>query len=414
MSSTPGELRHVMLGSIFKPEIPLGPTRDILISCHASATGKGKLHGSPECRTLRSAASVNQIDIPFGEAVERLCANCRWPLPTDSPILPLGAAVSEVDSLTIWLDRDPEDEEDIEAERDAAIALSTGDYPPHTNDVGDAEEEDDETGHDEEWERYDRARNFRSGRHSHWRRLHSYLARSNEAVAEYPFLAPWAGGLQSRVTAVLDAERRAFAALVQPAHLVEAAAVRVLPTPRFSGDPGFAGLGAEAEKTFRRAWYEWSHRATWSWQRLEDQDFSVYTVVSDAFGRRRKGEPEAHAAFRQLTAVWIRQAREEAGRPATAPWQLVAVKAPALPRTRHSEPERDPLTLREASVIATYQVAFNRKASTTALLVPHLVAEQLLACTSDDMPVQRLAPDGSALPAEGLLEQWDHEGPHRS
>ncbi|MCM9083197.1 hypothetical protein L1606_34840 [Streptomyces spororaveus] len=44
------------------------------------------------------------------------------------------------------------------------------------------------------------------------------------------------------------------------------------------------------------------------------------------------------------------------------------------------------------------------------MLVPHLVAEQLLACASHDMPVQRLALDGSALPAEVLLEQWDHEG----
>ncbi|MFE3608091.1 hypothetical protein [Streptomyces goshikiensis] len=275
MSSTRGELRHVMLGSVFKPEVLLGSIRDILIACHASATGKGKLHGSPECRALRSAASVNQVDIPFGEAVERLCANCRWPLPTDSPILPLGAAVSEVDSLTIWLDRDHEDEEDIESERDAALALSAGNYPPHTNDVGDTEEEDDEAGRDEEWERYDPARQLRSGRHSHWRRLHSYLARSNEAVAEYPFLAPWAERLQSRFTATLDAERQAFAALVQPAHLLEAAAVRVLPTPQFSADPGFAGLGAEAEKIFRRAWHEWSHGATWSWHRLEDQDFSV-------------------------------------------------------------------------------------------------------------------------------------------
>lgn len=405
-----------MLGSIFKPEVPLGPTRDILLTCHASATGKGKLHGSPECRTLRTASSVNQIDLPFGEAVERLCANCRWPLPTDSPILPLGAAVNEVDSLAIWLDREPKGEEDIEAERDAAIALSTGEYPPHADDAdaGDAEEEDDEAGRDEERERYDRARNLRSGRHEHWRRLHSYLTRSNEAVAEYPFLAPWAEGLQSRLTGVLDAERRAFAAFIQPARLLEAAAVRVLPTPQFSGDPGFAGLGAEAEKTFRRAWYEWSRRATWSWRPLEDQEFSVYTVVSDAFGRRRKGKPEAHAAFRQLTADWIRQAREEAGRPASAPWQLVAVKAPALPRTHHSEPERDPLTLWEASVIATYQVAFNRRAGTTALLVPHLVAEQLLACVSHDMPVQRLTPDGSALPAEVLLEQWDYEGLTRS
>ncbi|MFF4638014.1 hypothetical protein ACFY1G_19880 [Streptomyces olivaceus] len=130
MSSNAGELRHVMLGSIFKPEVPLGAARGTPITCHTSATGKGKLHGSPECRSLRSAASVNQFDIPFGEAVERLCTNCRWALSTDSPILPLGAAVNDVDSLTIWLDRDPEDENDIKAERDAAIALSTGDYPP--------------------------------------------------------------------------------------------------------------------------------------------------------------------------------------------------------------------------------------------------------------------------------------------
>lgn len=158
---------------------------------------------------LWAAASVDQIDVPFGEAVERLCANCRSPLSTDSPILPLGAAVIEVDSLTIWLDREPEDEEDIEAERDAAIALSTGDYPP-TNGVSDAEEDDGETGHDEEWERYDRARGFRSRRHEHWRRLHSHLARSNDAVADFPFLAPWADGLQSRLSSILNEERRTF------------------------------------------------------------------------------------------------------------------------------------------------------------------------------------------------------------
>lgn len=400
-----------MLGSLFGPEVPLGLTRGILITCHVSATGKGKLHGIPECRTLRSAASVNQIDVPFGEAVARLCPSCRWPLPTDSLILPLGAAVSEVDSLAIWLDRESKDEEELEVERDAATALTAGEYPPPATESGDEEEkDDDEAGHDEEWKRYDRARNFRSRRHEHWRRLHSYLTRSNEAVSEYPFLAPWADGLQSRLATALDEERRAFAALVQPIRLLEAAAVRILPEPKFSPNPGFAGLGAEAEKTFRRAWYEWSRRAVWSWRRLEDQDFSVYTVVSDAFGRRRKGKPEAHAAFRRLTADWIRQAREEAGRPVSTPWQLVAVKAPALVRSHHSEPERDPLTLWEAAVIATYQVAFNRKAGTTALLVPHLVAEQLLECASENMPVQRLAPDGSALPAEMLLDQWDHAG----
>ncbi|MFJ9789307.1 hypothetical protein [Streptomyces globosus] len=399
-----------MLGSVFTPEVPLGPTRDIVTTCHASATGKGKLHGDPECRTLRAAASVYQIDIPFGEAAERLCANCRWPLPTDSPILSLGAAVSDVDALTIWLDREPKDEEDSEVERDAALALANGEYPPHATES----DEEDEDERDEERERYDRARSLRSGRHEHWRRLHSYLARSNEAVAEYPFLAPWADALQSCLTTVMDAERRAFAALLQPTRLLEAAAVRILPTPQFSDDPGFAGLGAEAEKTFRRVWHEWSHRATWSWRRLEDQDFAVYTVVSDAFGRRRKGKPEAHAAFRQLTADWIRQAREEADRPTSTPWQLLAVKAPTLPRTRHREPQRDPLTLWEAAVIATYQVAFNQRAGTAALLVPHLIAEQLLTCASHDMPVHVLATAGNALPAETLLEQWDYESLTRS
>ncbi|MET8112777.1 hypothetical protein [Streptomyces prasinus] len=43
----------------------------------------------------------------------RLYANCRWARPTDSPILLLGAAVSEVDALAVWLDREPEAEEDI-------------------------------------------------------------------------------------------------------------------------------------------------------------------------------------------------------------------------------------------------------------------------------------------------------------
>ncbi len=49
-----------MLGSLFTPEVPLGSTRNILITCHVSATGKGKLHGSPGCRTLRSAVSVSE------------------------------------------------------------------------------------------------------------------------------------------------------------------------------------------------------------------------------------------------------------------------------------------------------------------------------------------------------------------
>ncbi|MFB7056059.1 hypothetical protein ACFCXT_23440 [Streptomyces vinaceus] len=44
-------------------------------------------------------------------------------------------------------------------------------------------------------------------------------------------------------------------------------------------------------------------------------------------------------------------------------------------------------------------MAFNQKAGTSALLVPHLVAEQLLARASHDMT---------------LLKQWDHESRTRA
>ncbi|MFJ2766711.1 hypothetical protein [Streptomyces sp. NPDC087300] len=53
MPSATGELRHVMLGPIFRPEVPPRTDPGHPSTCHASATGKGKLHGSPECRAAR-------------------------------------------------------------------------------------------------------------------------------------------------------------------------------------------------------------------------------------------------------------------------------------------------------------------------------------------------------------------------
>lgn len=117
-----------------------------------------------------------QGDIPFGEAVERLCANGRWPLPTDSPILPLGAAVSEVDSLGIWLGKEPEGEEDIEAVREPPSPS-----PPSATRPVPVTSATRMRKTSSEWERH-RARDVRSGRHSHRRRLHSHLTRSDEAL----------------------------------------------------------------------------------------------------------------------------------------------------------------------------------------------------------------------------------------
>ncbi|MFF2077458.1 hypothetical protein ACFVXG_22225 [Kitasatospora sp. NPDC058162] len=414
MPSTTAAVRLVPLGHTFTPEIPLGPAGNVPLTCYATASGKGKLHGAEDCGLLRSASSVRSAEIPLGEAVGRLCGTCRWPLPADSPLLKLLAAVIDIGSLKIWLDREPDSEEEKAEEADAALALATGDYPPSStgepSDETDGEaEEQEEDFDDEAWERYSRARETRRHHHEHWRYLYSVLLRSNTALQAFPVLRPWAEPLQVRLAEVIDEERRAFAALVQPVPLVEAAAVGLLPAPEFTPGPEFAGLGADAAKVMRRAWHAWERRASWSWSRLEDNGWAVSSVVDDAFGRRRKGRPEAEAAFEQLVADWISEARRQAALRSEAPRQLVAVKVPAAEKEPYEERAHDPLTAWEAAVIATYQVAVDWPAGTAALLVPHLIGEHLIAGASTAMPVTRLAVPDSALPVHALLRAWQPE-----
>lgn len=394
--------RPVALGRVFSKEVPLGPTREITLTSYSSASGKGKLHGTQECGKLRATHGVTDVALSFHEAAWRLCTHCRWPLPVDSPILPLGAAVATVSALALWLDREDDSQEDINEECDASTALATGQFSSPASDDDSVTEED----QDDEFARYDRARGIRTHRYEHWRRLHTYLVESNEAVSEFAFLAPWAADLQRRFLPVLEVERRAFAALLQPTSLLEASAVRLLPKPEFAAEPDYAGLGADARRTFQRVWFDWSRRATWSWSRLEDHDFTVSCLVRDAIGRRRKGLAEALTSFGGLAAEWTTQARAEADRHMDAPWQLVGVKVPALPYTRFGERAQDPLTAWEAAVIATYQVAFNPTAGTAALLVPHLIAGQLTTRASSTMPVKSLGTHSNAATAEHLLTQW--------
>lgn len=190
---------------------------------------------------------------------------------------------------------------------------------------------------------------------------------------------------------------------------MEAAAVRLLPEPEFTPGPELAGLGADAAKVVQRAWHAWKHRASWSWHRLEDNDFAVSSVVRDAFGRRRKGRPETEAAFDELVAGWIREARSQAALHGEAPRQLLAVKIPTVEKEDYEERAHDPLTTWETAVIATYQVAANWPAGTVALLVPHPIGEHLISGATGAMPVTRLAVPDSALPVHALLRAWQPE-----
>lgn len=230
--------------------------------------GRSRVRTAAAMDVIRFGLHLASVPYPWDRRSQqgfgRLCTRCRWPLPTDSPVFPLGAAVISVDSLKIRIDREPDPNEDVHAELDAGLALATGEYPPSaTNQRSEDDGEDEEF--DDEWNRYARARDIRQNHLTRWRRLHSYLVRSVEAVTEFPFLRPWAEPIQVQLVAVLDEERRAFASLLQPDSLREAAAVRIIRAPEFTPGAEFAGLGDEAARTFRRAWHEWSLRAAWSW-----------------------------------------------------------------------------------------------------------------------------------------------------
>ncbi|WP_405019953.1 hypothetical protein OHV05_26960 [Kitasatospora sp. NBC_00070] len=411
--TTPAE-RAVPLGRTFTSQVPLGAAGDLTLTCHSSTTGKGKLHGAEDCGRLGSAPGIVRVEVPLREAVGRLCGSCCWPVLADSLLLELGAAVVDVGALKIWLDQEPDPEHEA-AQVDAASALAIGEYPPakvlepHSGGAAGLEELEDDDWNDEEWQRFTRAREIRLGRLEHWRRLHTYMIRSNDAVLTFPHLQAWAEPLQVRLASVIEQERRAFAALLRPASLVDAAAVRLLGEPRFVPGPEFAGLGEDAPMVVRRAWSEWERRAGWSWRRLEENGWAVASVVGDAFGRRRKGRPQAEAAFDDLVAGWISDARAQVSQYGDAPRQLIAVKLPPVVREPYEEKDRDSLGAWECAVIATYQVAAHWQAATVAVLVPHLVAEQLLDAATSSMPVSRLANPDTQLPADELLRAWRPE-----
>jgi hypothetical protein len=129
MPPTTASVRAVPLGQTFTAETPLGDAGDALVASYLPATGKGKLHGAEDCGRLRSTSASVRVELPLREAAGRLCGNCRWSEPTDSPVLRRGAAVIDVDNLKAWLGQGPGPEHKA-AQADAALALATGEYPP--------------------------------------------------------------------------------------------------------------------------------------------------------------------------------------------------------------------------------------------------------------------------------------------
>ncbi|TYC72615.1 hypothetical protein [Streptomyces sp. CB01881] len=395
------------LGLVLDPEVPPGPLGDFELVCFTSSSGKGKLHGQETCGSLRSSTSVQQSTLALREAKGRLCATCRWPLPADSPLVAFTDAVRAIRQLEAYAGPEPHPDTDFDEaeERDAAAATAIGEYPQEhagSADDGKAEEVDDRM----EWERFERARLIRERHRDHWRYLHGYMRESVDAVAAHPWLCPFAEPLQHALAAQIEHERQALAALLRPDALLDSSVVPSLSVPNLTAGPEFAGLGPNAHNILRTAWTSWQHTAATTWRALEDDDFAARSVIYDAFGRRRKGRDEVFAALDRLTSRWIDAARVAVAEHRGAPRQLVGVKLPPLEREAYSGQRRDPLTDWEAGVIATHQVAANWSACTVALLLPHPVAERLLADAPASLSAERLDTEESGLPITTLLTRW--------
>ncbi|MBB5120833.1 hypothetical protein [Streptomyces eurocidicus] len=403
MPSTTSALRSVRLGQLLDADVPLGPLGDIHLTCHTPSSGKGKLHGDPGCSMLRSSHATQLMQVALREAVHKWCSNCRWPIPADSPLLAFVSAVAAVTDLKSASEPSPDTDFDETEELDAASALATGEYPQQ-----ECRATDDDTDEcdQEAWDRFEQARLIRERHHDHWRYLHGYMLESGEAVAAFPWLHPWAAPLQEALAAAIERERSALADLLRPSALLETAVVPFLSEPELTPRPGFAGLGADAERILRRTWSSWQDKAARSWTALEDDDFAASSVLYDAFGRRRKGRDEAFAALDALVADWIVLARKMVAEHSNAPRQLVAIKIPAVEQDATYGHRRDPLSPWEAGLIATYQVAAIWPAGAAALLLPHLIAERLLMSTPGSMSVTRLDLEESGLPVNELLSHW--------
>ncbi|MFJ7275404.1 hypothetical protein [Kitasatospora sp. NPDC098663] len=397
------------LGQLIAANTPLGPLYENPITCFTPASGTGKLHGEQTCGALRSAASVHEVTTALHDATPRLCANCRWPLPADSPLVGFVDAVRTIRRLESYIGPEPSPDTDFDEaeEQDAAAALATGEYPKERAGTPDDEEkETEEDADDKEWERFKHARLIRERHRGHWRYLHGYMIESAEAVAAHPWLRSFAEPLQHALAVEIERERHALARLLRPQALLDTAAIRALPSPELNVGPEFAILGSDADQTLRRAWSEWQDSAATSWKALEDDHFAAYFVLHDAMKRRRKGRDEAVTALERLTAEWIGAARVVVAHHGRSPRRMVAVKLPTLHYDPYSAESRDPLTDWEAGIIATYQIAANWDTAAVALLLPSLVAEHLISDAGSLMPTAYLDAEESGLSVSVLLANW--------
>ncbi|WP_051740740.1 MULTISPECIES: hypothetical protein [unclassified Kitasatospora] len=384
------------LGRVLSTDVPLGPLAGIPLSCFTASSRNGKLHGKKTCGSLRSSRTVEAVTVKLGEAAERLCGTCFWPMPFGDPLVTFTNAVRDVLGVTSYTGPDPSPDVDFDPskEADAAAVLAQGDYPR-----GDE--------HDEaESDRYARARFIRERHHGHWRHLHDSMLESNSAVAAHPWLATWAKPTLDALAAVIESERHAFAALLRPDALLDSAAITRLEPPHdLASKEGFTGLGDQAAPVLRRAWDDWAADTARSWLALEDDRSSASLVLHGAFGQRRKGRDEAYAALDELVASWCAQARSVVDMHKAAPRRLLAVSVPPTTFDSYLGRSRDPLSQWEAGVLAMYQVATNWPDGTVALLVPQLIAERLISDTDIAMPVTALDTREAGFPIDRLLVQ---------
>ncbi len=89
--------RALSLGSILRPDVPLGPLAGATLQGYVGGTGTGRIHGFIDCNYLRQSTASLITSSLGDDTVARLCRSCRWHIPAAHPLGEFASSLLDLD-----------------------------------------------------------------------------------------------------------------------------------------------------------------------------------------------------------------------------------------------------------------------------------------------------------------------------
>ncbi|GAA1294944.1 hypothetical protein [Saccharothrix xinjiangensis] len=385
--------------SALTADIPFGPFEGVSIRAYAARSKQARLHSGRDCSSLSGVDAV-EVSVPLtASSVKRMCSGCarspRWARPTTSlgVFLETLMGVGLLHELSSYGPEDLADDLEGRNVAGAAELLRLGEYP---------EDEEDEAA----WKAHEEARFVRDELLlPFWLGAAESLYRAHEVVARYPWLSDWARPRLAAKAAYAEELRAAFADMVVPGNLLDAAAAAQLSQPELPVDRVEFSVLGDPRRALTNLWKRWQAEASSRWTRLEEHTSAEWHVLDAAMGNKRKGRPEAEQALRELTGRWTAAARALSGESGTLPdrWLIATLPTPDKRHPRLAELVAL-LPRWHLGVLAVHTVAVDWRSRTVLLRAPDLVGRVLL----DDRVLRCEQVDRPDEPAVAL-DEWNSE-----